>query len=273
MDCEQAQRALHDYVSHEVDAAQIAEVDQHLATCAACARRFDDWKRFRENLARLGRAQPIPDGLRERVLARLKQETVPVIAPRRGAWGSVLALAATVAIIVGVFIAVRQPGPPPVAVDSGSPQALAALPADPIFTRALNDHIFHGNDLQAQPPMPPQQQQAMLDEYKRKFGVSGIPQTLGAGYNREQCHMCPLGKGEMPHIAYRNGNSSVSLYVMPSKDAPLPAAAKEGERFSKREKDESMLAWRKGDLVYMMVSKEPQQTLVQLAEAFPQHGG
>jgi mycothiol system anti-sigma-R factor len=77
IDCETAVRRLWDYLDGELDAARFAEVEQHLATCAACTEHVEFSRAFLRAVTEHGAstAAPATDAeLRQRVVARLAAE-------------------------------------------------------------------------------------------------------------------------------------------------------------------------------------------------------
>ena len=43
--------------------------------------------------------------------------------------------------------------------------------------------------------------------------LSWFPARLGSGFVREQCKLCPMNHERVPHIGYRDGKKTVSLFV------------------------------------------------------------
>jgi len=62
------------YLDSELAPAQVVEVDRHLQECGACAERIALDRAIRAGVRRTVRATPMPEGLRERVVARMLDE-------------------------------------------------------------------------------------------------------------------------------------------------------------------------------------------------------
>jgi mycothiol system anti-sigma-R factor len=72
--CAETFAHLDDYLDRELSAADLAEVEYHLERCAVCSEEFGVEKELLADLkAKLNRVR-MPDGLRERIAARLKAE-------------------------------------------------------------------------------------------------------------------------------------------------------------------------------------------------------
>ena len=91
--CDAARNRLDDYLSGEASPGSRAVVERHLESCAECRRELESRRLGRDRLAAAARAEPVPDGLAERVRMQLDGE--PAGAPRRR-----LLLAAAVAAAV-----------------------------------------------------------------------------------------------------------------------------------------------------------------------------
>lgn len=60
MDCNRARIALHAWLEGELDRSGAAEIEQHLRTCAACARQAGQLRRLFAGLERLAELDPLP---------------------------------------------------------------------------------------------------------------------------------------------------------------------------------------------------------------------
>lgn len=102
------------YLDSELCPAQVVEVDRHLQVCSACAEQVAFDRAVRAGVRKTVRATPLPDGLRERMVARMLEEarrSRPVGDDRmieRGKmlpWHVVLPLASAAAIPLALGIA------------------------------------------------------------------------------------------------------------------------------------------------------------------------
>jgi|APMI01.1.fsa_nt_gi mycothiol system anti-sigma-R factor len=77
IDCDTAVRRLWDFLDGELDPTRLSEVEQHLATCAACSEHVEFSRAFvraiHDAAAPAASAQ-LDDALRQRVIARLTAE-------------------------------------------------------------------------------------------------------------------------------------------------------------------------------------------------------
>jgi len=95
------------YVDGELD--ERAELETHLATCAACTARLADYRAFGDSLRRQARSEPAPAALRARIEAAIGGAQAAAVSPwvrrRRRMWSpGILAAAAAVVLAVGVGI-------------------------------------------------------------------------------------------------------------------------------------------------------------------------
>ncbi|MBM3461476.1 MAG: hypothetical protein FJX76_05195 [Armatimonadetes bacterium] len=195
------------------------------------------------------------DAIRQEALALLAES-----APR---------LAAAIAVALGLSL-LLGPAPPEVALETPSPSAVAVVPLPPMSALAkgiLNDHTDHGNLVAAGNAEPLQEQDKVIGMVEKRLGQKlAIPADV-RGFQREQCHLCPVGSEDVPHIAYRQGNRAMSLFVVSQRDLKMPISP--GSLYITRFADENLVAWRSGDAVFLLISREPQDTLAGLAAAFP----
>ena len=73
MDCEQVVRQLWDYLDDELTDDRMAEVRAHLKACRGCFPHFDFEREFLEAIAKCKAGQSAPDGLRRKVMAKLRK--------------------------------------------------------------------------------------------------------------------------------------------------------------------------------------------------------
>lgn len=128
------------YLDSELAPAQVVEVDRHLQDCAACAERIAFDRAVRAGVRKSVRATPLPEGLRERMVARMLDEASH--GPRNGddrmiergkmlPWHVVLPLASAAAIplALGIAGAASERAPRTAKVAMASTAAEEARPA------------------------------------------------------------------------------------------------------------------------------------------------
>jgi hypothetical protein len=114
MDCKTA-RVLLDF--HRPRVGELAPdeaiaLERHLATCPECDAANRTERRLDDHFGRVMRDVPLPDGLRERLLARLREERAAALR-RKLAWGARALVAA--AVLIGLaFLGWHIRGPKPV---------------------------------------------------------------------------------------------------------------------------------------------------------------
>jgi anti-sigma factor (TIGR02949 family) len=74
MNCEEADRFLDAYLDGELEPAQRAELEEHLAGCPECRQKLEQLRRFRAFFTANAPHYPAPSGLKGKVLARLEAE-------------------------------------------------------------------------------------------------------------------------------------------------------------------------------------------------------
>jgi hypothetical protein len=104
MDCRTARLLLdfHRPRAGELPADEAADLERHLAGCPECDSAGRAERRLDEHIGRAVRDVPVPDGLREQLLARLKAERTAVF-HRRLAWAA-RGGAVAAALLIGTFV-------------------------------------------------------------------------------------------------------------------------------------------------------------------------
>ena len=71
MDCTQTQGLLHGYVDRELDLASVIAVDQHLQSCIACKRSYDQYSALRSAVRQHASYYAAPAALGDRIRAKM----------------------------------------------------------------------------------------------------------------------------------------------------------------------------------------------------------
>lgn len=134
--CAKIEEALGAVLSGDASPAERARVEAHLSSCPVCRATFTDFAPFLARLRKSAQSSPVPDGLAERVLARLPTPASRVVPfPRRIRWAAGalagLAAAAGFVLIVGRGpVPMRVPSHEPIAtLSQAAPEAQSASPA------------------------------------------------------------------------------------------------------------------------------------------------
>jgi len=78
MNCAECRILIHALIDGELDAGHAAEVEAHVATCAACAREFKTFRAMRQAMAEASLKESAPADLRARIEAALPSEPLRV---------------------------------------------------------------------------------------------------------------------------------------------------------------------------------------------------
>lgn len=269
MDCKAARERLHDYLSRELGDAETAVVEGHLGACPDCRGAFERWQKFRAAVRRAGQQVEVPAGFGAMLSGRLRDSPPR---PVGSGWLSGLRLApllaAVIVLLAGVPLVLRSLQPTP----QGSPAARAtAMPltqVDGVLASMVADDVMHGNRLE--PPDSQATQTRVMEQYRKVLGTPPrIPAALDDGHWRDRCFLCPVGGGHIPHVRYRLGARTVSLFLAPTRGVAIDGrqASNLAERslYSARLEGENLLAWRSGATVYVLVSREPPEMLMDVA--------
>lgn len=74
MDCKMVERVIFRFIYGESDAHELAKMKEHLDRCGECRRERDIIVEILDQLKRGLPDDPVPEGFRERVLARISRE-------------------------------------------------------------------------------------------------------------------------------------------------------------------------------------------------------
>jgi anti-sigma factor RsiW len=226
------------YVDGEATTEQRAIVDAHLRACPKCRHHTALQSAVRDTVrAKLSRPCA-PDVLRMRCRAAARAGTGPFGTPR-STIASLLTAAALVFVVGGVLL---------YAFTGLSPAVLAA--------QLTLDHMkcFAVHDADA-----PVDARASEERYAREYGGDvHLPRATIAGLQLVGMRRCFCGEGVAAHAMYRLRGRPVSLYVIP--DA-------QRERASTDVFGHDAVMWSKGNVTYVLLGREPRETLEALAAA------
>jgi anti-sigma factor (TIGR02949 family) len=75
MDCKMVERVIYRFIYGESDAHELKKIKEHLERCGECRRERDLIEEILGQLKEALPEAPVPDGFRERMLARIKTES------------------------------------------------------------------------------------------------------------------------------------------------------------------------------------------------------
>jgi anti-sigma factor RsiW len=226
------------YIDGEATTEQRAIVDAHLRACPKCRHQTALQSAVRDTVrAKLSRPCA-PDELRTRCRAAARAGMGPFGTPRSTV-ASLLTAAALVFVMGGVLL---------YALTGLSPAVLAA--------QLTLDHMkcFAVHEADA-----PVDVRASEEHYAREYGGDiHLPRAAIDGLQLVGMRRCFCGAGVAAHAMYRLRGRPVSLYVIP--DA-------QRERAYTDVFGHDAVIWSKGTATYVLLGREPRETLETLAEA------
>jgi|GEM_PF-1390338 len=287
--CGWVRRFLGPWKDGELDPADAARVEAHLAGCPACAAqaRFEKW--FAGEVQRLADRPRAPERLAQRVSFELRRAQ-RARRVRRAVW-AVGGAAAAAALALLVVLLARGPvasGPGSVADRSAAAQpsgaggvAPSAPPAPPGFrlaTQADGDwfaaELLDRHDRAVRRALPLELSTAdgnavsgwFEDKVPFRFRA---PRFADPRVRLRGGRLTHLGDRDAAYLAYELQGRPLSVLVVRGDAGPVGGerAYDAGGRtvFAGRREPVSYAAFRDGDLVYALVSDLPETTLVELA--------
>ena len=224
------------YIDGEASADERAMVDAHLAACPKCRHHTALQSAVRETV-RTKLCRPCaPEALRTRCRAAARAGAGP-FGTTRSALVSLSMAAALLFVVGGVLL---------YALTGLSPTVLAAqLTVDHVTCFAVHDSDA------------PVDVRASEERYARDYGGDiRLPRMSVAGLQLVNIRRCFCGDGVAAHAMYRLDGRPVSLYVIP------------GARRDRTSTDvfgHDAVIWSKHDATYVLLSREPRETLEALA--------
>ena len=226
------------YIDGEATADQRAIVDAHLAACPKCRHNTALQSAVRETVKTKLCRPCAPEELRTRCRAAARLGMGPFGTIRSTI--ATLSMAAALLIVVGGVLLYALTGL--------SPTVLAA--------QLTLDHVacFAVHDTDA-----PVDVRASEEAYAQAYGGDiRLPRTATAGLQLVGMRRCFCGEGVAAHAMYRLNGQPVSLYVIP--DASR-------DRASTDVFGHDAVIWSKGNATYVLLSREPRETIEALAKA------
>ena len=226
------------YIDGEANAEQRAIVDAHLRACPKCRHQTALQSAVRETVrAKLCRPCA-PEELRTRCRAAARAGMGPFGTTRSTLLS--LAMAAALLFVVGGVLLYALTGL--------SPTVLAA--------QLTLDHVtcFAVHDADA-----PVDVRAGEEQYERAYGGDiRLPRVDISGLQLVNMRRCFCGEGVAAHAMYRLHGRPVSLYVIPDANRGRASMDVFGH---------DAVMWSNGNATYVLVSREPRETLETLAKA------
>jgi anti-sigma factor RsiW len=200
MSCTEIESRLAPYVDGLASADDAADVDRHLATCAACrdAVRIERTARDLISARRAALATPAPPGLRTRLAALMREPSAPAT---RGWRARAVAVSASLAALLVVVVLFELISP------RSNVLYAAQLAIDHVRCLFIDIGAIPSNDAQTL-------KEALAREYGWALPVPASDPS--SGLTLVAARRCPIGVGPHAHLMYRAGGSDVSLYITPN---------------------------------------------------------
>ncbi len=242
------------------DPAEVAPVEAHVRGCEGC-RAYAEAEAATKTLVSAAYAVPVDVGaLRARIREKLREVTAPksqrapVWAPRL-AWGT-LAATVLVAFAIGYFtLGPRTP-----------------VEASPLVRAAVTDHVqcMLGR-------LPLEVTTTDQDEVNRWLRARltrpvGLPMLAPEGQVKMSMRWARLARAEGAQILVDRGGRMLSLFIMPVREVsgrlgrPLTRAGR--EFFVSQLEGYAVVFWRRGDLLYCLVSDGTEEDVLGLAAGY-----
>jgi anti-sigma factor RsiW len=236
--CADRELLLNAFIDGELDAANTAELEAHVAGCGGCREELDRLRSVHDALATPGVRHEMPAGTKARLLSSIDRD--PVRAPRMASWwapalgGAIAASLATAFLLPLEF----QPG----------------LEAELIAGHVRSLQVQHLTDV------------ATSNEHLVRPWFNGkidfappVPELASVGFPLAGGRLDYLEGRNVPAIVYRRRLHVINLFVWPAKDAGEKRVERDGYSVSE---------WSEGGLRYAAVSDISPQELEQFRAAF-----
>jgi hypothetical protein len=184
-----------------LEAAELEELEAHLAECPDCGPLAQVERQMDNRLAHAMQAVPVPQDLRGRVLNRLQSDRA-LQARKRQRWIAVPAAAAVLLIAVGLGWKLLQK-PAPIDVE---------YPADSLFALTFN-------------PQP-----QVLEDYFRAEGIRTVA-PADANYRLLRDYTVASFQGkQVPRLLFTDGKNNTYVYILPARDFDVAGAMRDPVR-------------------------------------------
>jgi anti-sigma factor RsiW len=258
MTCSEARQYIFAFLDNELDSALSLEVQQHIEHCPLCARECEIEASVRRELtAKLHQVQGVPE-FDESALTRLirPEAELPVQMPRptRRHWklGTVGAIAATLLLAVSLFVA-----------NSGR------QPKGVLFADALVDDFDHFVRESKPLQIVSEDAQVVSDWLHEKTALAvNVPNVDAATATLMGGRKCKINGKPAAFAVYRVGSELASVVALrESEDAlsRMKRVDRDGHtHWIDHCRGHTVLACRRGDLIYAVVSRLAEETLAPL---------
>lgn len=229
-------------VDNELDAANVAMVEAHVARCEGCREELERLQAVRNLLRRDGVRHTAPDSLHRRIAAMPELTTSVANDNRWPGWiasGAVGALAASLAMVTLV-----------------NPATTVALDQDIVSSHVRSLQPGHLTDVQTT------NQHIVKPWFNGRIDFAPpVPELADAGFPLVGGRLDSIDGRTVPAIVYKRHLHTVNLYVWPAKESRARAFVKDG--YAVRE-------WSRNGLRFAAISDIPAADLEQFERLFVQ---
>lgn len=242
------------YLDGELDHLKEKEMEEHLEACVACQEELDFLLQIRDSLKQAAASAKAPELLREKILGEARQPRRTVLIPR---WNFVYgaALAATVLFAITLIFYYHWP------LERDSFRYVVAS-----IVRYHAEYESGGRSLDIK-SSDVQDAESWL---KRRLDFKiPIPRAAFAGYGLEGADIFEQKGRKFAYLKYRGNGKTIGYVIFkdPAFRIDLPETVDIGEiKLHVGEKEETNFAvWKKGELVYVILTTEDRSELIEYA--------
>jgi len=245
MDCTAIRNRLPAYLDQELDAANVASIDQHLATCDACSAAFARQSGLRRALREQLTYHRAPAGLARRIRAQVtpSQPRRFRVAPQWWQFGA--AVAATAIVTWMAAVEFQRPAP-----DELIAEQVIAGHARSVLTSHIAD-------------VATSDQHTVKPWLSRKLDFSPpVTDLTGVGFPLLGGRLDYLDNRPVAALAYQHRQHLISLFVWPERDAsnaPMRGFSRQGY---------NVLHWTDAGMTYWAISDLNGAELRDFAQAY-----
>jgi len=261
MTCSEARQYIFAFLDNEIDSALSLEVQQHIEHCPVCARECEIENVVRRQLAaKLQRAEAVPE-LDESALLRLlrSEPGAPVLTPRTtrryGKLGTAGAIAAVLVLAASFFVA-------------NSARKTQGISLADVLVDDFDRFVREAKPLQIVSGDAKEISDWLRD--RTALAVSVPPVDPGTG-SLMGGRKCKINGKPAAFVVYRIGDEMASVVALRESDEALvhmKRVDRDGHtHWIDHCRGHTVLACRRGELIYAVVSRLPEESLSRLMPA------
>jgi anti-sigma factor RsiW len=257
MNCQDVQDLLHPYVDGELDLVRNIEIEEHLTSCAACARPEKELRSLRAALASPSLYYAAPAGLRDRLrlgssLASPAREQPSLTFSRNRTWR--LIAAAVIFMLIGMSVTVG------LLLSRGTPSGGGQLENWVIASHVRSLQVNHLTDVVSS------DRHTVKPWFRDKLDFSPqVPDLSAEGFPLTGGRLDYLDERPVAALVYQRGKHAINVLTWPaggSGDKGVQKFSRQG--FHIRE-------WQRSGMNYWAISDLNDEDLDQFVRLFQEH--